>query len=309
MYGPTEASVDALAWTWPDGWQGDALPIGHPVANMQAYVLDGNLEPLPVGAAGELYLGGVGLARGYLGRPGLTAERFLPHPAGPSAGARLYRTGDLARRLPDGSIVFAGRADHQIKLQGHRIELGEPAAVLSQHPEVAGAVAVITTAASGERQMVAYVGRRGGQALEADELRDFLRARLPSYLVPSLFVVLDALPLGPNGKVDRNSLPLPQAVAEPQSTFVAPRTPLEKLLARIWAEGLKVERVGVHDDFFELGGNSLLAAEISARLQEELGTDAPLLTLFFQNPTISGLVDGLLESGLSERQPATLIES
>ena len=309
MYGPTEASVDALSWTCPDDWQGDALPIGHPVANMQAYVLDGNLEPLPVGAAGELYLGGVGLARGYLGRPGLTAERFLPHPAGPSAGARLYRTGDLARRRPDGSIVFAGRADDQIKLQGHRIELGEPAAVLSQHPKVASSVAVIAVAASGERQMVAYAARRGGQALEADELRDFLKARLPSYLVPSVFVVLDALPLGPNGKVDRKVLPPPHAPAEPLSAFVAPRTPLEDLLARLWAESLKVERVGVHDDFFELGGHSLLAAEISARLQEALHTDAPLLTLFFQNPTVSGLADGLIESGLSDHQLAVLAES
>jgi amino acid adenylation domain-containing protein len=309
MYGPTEASVDATSWAWPSGWEGEAPPIGRPIANMQAHVLDGALEPAPAGVAGELFLGGAGLARGYLSRPGLTAERFLPHPFAAAPGERLYRSGDLARRLPDGDIVFAGRADDQIKLQGHRIELGEIASVLAGHPGVAGAVAVVAAVAgSGERQLVAYAGRRGGQAPGAEELKEFLRSRLPVYLVPSLFIVLDALPLAPNGKVNRKALPPPEAALEPRTSFVAPRTPTERLLARLWAEGLKIERVGVDDDFFELGGHSLLAAEISARLQEVLQTDAPLLTLFFQNPTISGLAAGLAENGLSEDHLVELVE-
>jgi amino acid adenylation domain-containing protein len=308
MYGPTEASVDATSWTFRSGWQGEAPPIGRPIDNLQAYVLDGGLEPVPVGVIGELCLGGEGLARGYLSRSALTAERFLPNPFG-APGARLYRTGDLAKRLTDGDIVFAGRRDGQVKLHGHRIELGETAAVLSGHPGVSGAVAVVAVSEGGEPQLVAYAGRRDGQAPGADELKEFLAARLPAYLVPSLFVILDTLPLGPNGKVDRKALPPPDAAPEPRDTYVEPRTPLEKLVARLWAEGLKVERVGLTDDFFELGGHSLLAADISARLQEILQTDAPLLTLFFQNPTVAGMAEGLLEAGLSEEHLTELVES
>jgi amino acid adenylation domain-containing protein len=307
MYGPTEASVDATSWTCPGGWQRESLPIGRPIGNLQAYVLDRSLTPVPIGAVGELYLGGEGLARGYLSRPALTAERFLPHPYAEPAGARLYRTGDLAKLLPDGNLVFLGRSDDQIKLQGHRIEPGETAAVLSAHPRVSGAYAVVAAAAGGDRQLVAYVGRRDGHPLGADELKEFLAARLPAYLVPSLIVILEALPLGPNGKVSREALPPPCAVADSRSSFVAPRTPLERLLAGLWAEGLNLERVGVDDDFFELGGHSLLAAEISARLQERLGTDAPLLSLFFQNPTVSGMAEGLLAGGLTEDQLAELV--
>ncbi|MCP3142127.1 non-ribosomal peptide synthase/polyketide synthase [Pyxidicoccus sp. QH1ED-7-1] len=280
LYGPTEAAVDVTAWHVRPGAFRASVPIGLPVSNTRIHLLDASLAPVPVGVPGELFISGLQVGRGYLSRPALTAERFLPDPFSPSPGARMYRTGDLARRLPDGSIDYLGRTDFQVKLRGFRIELGEVEAALAQHPSVRDAVLLAREDVPGDKRLVAYLTPRHGQSLSVDVLRQHLLARLPEYMVPSAFVPLEALPLSPNGKVDRKALPAPTASTAAARDFVAPRNPTEELLAGLFAQLLGVSRIGIHDDFFALGGHSLLAVRLMARLQQQLGRGLPLASLF-----------------------------
>jgi len=286
VYGMTE--------TWDATWHDtkhcldrSITPIGRPISNTQVYVLDANLRPLPIGVCGELCIGGVGLGRGYVNRAGLTAERFVPSPFG--EGERLYRTGDVARWRSDGELEYLGRIDHQVKIRGYRIELGEIEAALRGDPGVKDCVVVASEDEPGDKRLVAYVVGAQGFGADVSDLREHLRRSLPDYMVPSAFVVLEALPLTANGKVDRKALPAPEGrpdVAE----YEGPRTPTEEVLAGIWCEILKLDRVGVHDNFFELGGHSLLAMRVVARLREAFKVELPLRTLF-EGPTVRGLAE------------------
>ncbi|HYH82092.1 MAG TPA: amino acid adenylation domain-containing protein, partial [Longimicrobium sp.] len=260
LYGPSE---DTTYSTFTLRRAGGPATIGRPISNTRAYVLDAGMRPVPAGVPGELYLGGRGLARGYLGRPALTAERFVPDPF-QGGGGRLYRTGDRARWGADGTLEYLGRLDAQVKVRGFRIEPGEIETVLRRHASVREAVVMAREDAPGERRLVAYVVGREGAGPAPSELRAHLAARLPDYMVPAAFVVLDAMPLTPNGKVDRRALPAPDA-ARPEAGYAAPRTRAEEVLAGIWAQVLGVERVGVHDNFFELGGDSILSIQVVSR--------------------------------------------
>jgi amino acid adenylation domain-containing protein len=288
-YGPTEATVVATAGETVPGRDG-APPIGRPIANARVHLVglieliglvDQGLNPVPVGVPGELWIGGTGLARGYHGRPDLTAERFVPDPFATSGpGGRLYRTGDLARLLPGGEIEFAGRIDHQVKVRGFRVELQEIEAVLAEHPAVREAAVVL----SPESLLAAYVVPRNGHGLDAAELRTWLARRLPDYMVPQAFVPLAALPLTPNGKVDSRALPGPDTEVEKEE-LIPPRTPVEELVAEIWAGFIGAGRLGVGSHFFRLGGHSLLAAQMLSRLRDEISVDLPLRSLF-EAPTL-----------------------
>ncbi|WP_143825693.1 non-ribosomal peptide synthase/polyketide synthase [Nannocystis exedens] len=284
LYGPTEAAIDVTSHACRPEETGP-VPIGRPIDNTRTYVLDAALRPVPVGVAGELYLSGVQLARGYLRRPGLTAERFVPDPFAPEAGARMYRTGDLARFRDDGVIEFLGRIDHQVKIRGVRIELGEIEAALAANPSVRDCVVVAREDASGDKRLVAYVV---GDDATASELRAWLGARVPESMVPSAFVFLDALPLNPNGKIDRKALPSPEATRGAAETYVAPRTEVERALVAIWEELLEVRPIGVSDNFFLLGGHSLLAFRVVSAIQARFGS-APSLAALLRNPTIEAL--------------------
>ncbi|AUX48181.1 peptide synthetase [Sorangium cellulosum] len=301
LYGPTEASIDVSSWACQRGDNSASVPIGHPIANTQLYLLDRHGQPVPAGVAGELYIGGIGLARGYHRRPDLTAERFVPDPFGSAPGGRLYRTGDLARHRPDGAIEFLGRLDHQVKIRGLRIELGEIEARLLQHPGVGEAVVLARDEAHGGKRLVAYVAGKGGAALEPGALRDWLAQALPAYMVPAPILVLERLPLSPNGKVDRRALPAPEQVEAPARATTPPRTDLERAIAAIWRDVLSVPQVGVHDNFFDLGGHSLLLAKVHGRLREELDRALPMLVLF-QHPTIASLA-GALSGEASQPAP------
>ncbi|MCL8017553.1 amino acid adenylation domain-containing protein [Streptomyces sp. AS02] len=288
MGGATEASIHSILQRVTEtGADWVHIPYGRPMANQQALIVDADLRPVPVGVPGELCLGGIGLARGYLNRPGLTAERFLPHPyagafPGVPEGARLYRTGDLARYAQDGTIHLIGRLDHQVKVRGFRIELGEVDAALGRHPDLAEAVTVVRSDDAGHGVgLTAYVVPAEGATPSVGELRKHLSATLPDHMVPDAFAVLDALPLSANGKVDRRALSRTQAQPVGRSAaHVAPRTPLERAIAEIWAEVLQTERVGLHDDFFELGGNSLGVTQIAYALSDHLRLDVSLRDLF-----------------------------
>jgi len=270
---------------------GESVPIGHPIANTQVYILDRYLQPIPIGGPGELYIGGHGVARGYHNRPDLTADSFIPNPFSDEPGARLYKTGDLARYLPDGNIEFLRRIDHQVKIRGFRIESGEIEAVLRQHSMVRETVVVAREDGRGDKSLAAYVVPVRGESPTISDLRGFLRQRLPDYMVPSAFVMLDELPLTPNGKVDRRALPPPDQIRlDLEQAFVAPRTPVEETLASIWAQVLDIERIGVYDDFFDLGGHSLLATQFVSRVRQEFKVELPLVRLF-ESPTIAGLAD------------------
>ncbi|BBL77218.1 non-ribosomal peptide synthetase [Methylomagnum ishizawai] len=270
LYGPTEAAIDVTHWTCRPA-DGASVPIGHPIANLALHILDADLNPVPVGVAGELYIGGAGLARGYHGRPGLTAERFVPDPAGP--GTRLYRTGDRARRRADGAIEYLGRLDHQVKLRGVRIELGEIEARLLAQPGVAEAVALLADAPGGPR-LVAYAA---GEGLAVEPLAGALRRELPEAMVPSRIVALDRLPKTPNGKLDRKALPDPEWTGR---EYLAPRTDTERRLAALWQDLLGLERVGRADDFFDLGGHSLLAMRLAGQIKQALGVDLSVRQVF-----------------------------
>ncbi|HYN84432.1 MAG TPA: amino acid adenylation domain-containing protein [Pyrinomonadaceae bacterium] len=292
-YGPTEGTVWASVFDCGARPPAGEIPIGRPIANTALYVLDSALRPLPLGVAGELYIGGAGLARGYHLRAALTAERFVPDPFSAAPCARLYRTGDLARYLPDGNVEFLGRADHQVKIRGFRIELEEIEAVLQQHPSVREAAVVARADAAGDTILAAYLTAEAGAAVEAGAVRAFLRERVPEHMVPQAVVTLDALPLAPNGKVDRKALPEPQTLrAESPSAFVPPGTETERVIADIWREVLKVERVGTDDNFFDLGGHSLRMIQVRGKLQEALGREIPMTDLF-KFSTVSSLAEFL----------------
>ena len=284
-YGPTETTVGVTTYAVVErgasAHQTETLPLGRPLDNTRIYILDGELNPVPVGVAGELYVGGDGLARGYLNRPALTAERFIPDPFSVEPCGRLYRTGDLVRYLPDGNIEFLGRADHQVKVRGFRIELGELEATLSQHPGVREAAVLVTEDATGDRRLVAYVaGVAGGE-----ELRAFMRGRLPDYMVPSHFVALDSLPLTPNGKLDRQALASLKPPQEYAEAYAAPSSEVEEILTSMWAEVLGLGQVGVRSDFFALGGHSLLATQLISRVRQTFRVEIALRVLF-ENPTV-----------------------
>ena len=304
QYGPSETHIvtDHLLLDSPSAWV-PLPPIGRPIANTQIYILDEEMQPVPVGVTGEIYIGGSNLARGYLERPGLTAERFVPNPFG-EAGSRLYRSGDLARFLPDGTIAFLGRKDHQVKLRGFRIELGEIEVVLEEHRDVGEAVVMARADPVGDPRLVAYVTPRGGAELGPSDLRTFLRRRLPEYMVPAAFVLLDAFPLTPSGKLDRRSLPDPEPSRPDDADYVAPRTPVEEVLARIWAEVLGLERVGVHDNFFDIGGHALLATQVVSRVADVFQVDLPLRRLF-EAPTVADLATDLLSDPAGRRRLTT----
>ncbi len=288
LYGPTEITANASAGRMISA---EDLPIGRPIANTQIYLLDSHRNPVPIGAVGELYVGGVGLARGYYNRPELTAERFVPHPFSEETGARLYRTGDLARYDADGNLHFLGRIDQQVKIRGYRIEPGEIEAALEEHPAVRQAVVLAREDRPGDKRLVAYVVRKPGQTATVNELRSDLKEKLPAYMVPSSFVFLDGLPLTPNGKVDRKALPAPELGRSGlERGLVVPRTPIEEVLASIWAEVLKRDSVGVQDNFFELGGHSLLATRVMSQVREAFQVEVPLRRMF-EAQTLAGLAE------------------
>ena len=284
LYGPTEAAVDVTYWACQRSSARKVVPIGRPVANTQIYILDGNMQPVPVGVPGELHIGGVQVGRGYWRRPDLTDERFVPDPF--RSGGRLYRTGDLARWLPEGAVEYIGRLDHQVKLRGFRIEPGEIESVLSQDAGVKQAVVVAREDAPGDQRLVAYIAARSGNAPRTADLRALLSTMVPDYMVPSAFVYLDAFPLTPNGKVDRKALPAPEYIRRAlDPLYEAPRTEVESVIAAIWTEVLRVEKIGVHDNFFELGGHSLLATSVLSRARDRFRINLPLRTIF-EAPTV-----------------------
>lgn len=291
LYGPTEITI------WATGCQVEAnnknINIGHPIANTQAYILDPHLQPVPIGIPGELHIGGTGVARGYLNRPELTAEKFIANPFSLDSQSRLYKTGDLARFLPDGQIECLGRIDYQVKVRGIRIELGEIESVMAQYSTVKEAVAIVREDTPGEKLLVGYFVANTDRLEAANqfipELRLFLKSRLPDYMVPTQFMALDAMPLTPNGKVDRQALPKPDNYrADLAANYVAPRNELESQIADIWVEVLGLERVGIYDNFFELGGYSLLGIKILSRLRQSLQVEI-LLPNLFELPTIADL--------------------
>lgn len=299
-YGLTETTIDSSYFETAIGNLSlkQLVPIGRPFTNTQLYILDPYLQPVPIGVCGELYIGGASLARGYHHRPELTAERFIPDCFSNSPGSRMYKTGDLARYLPDGNIAFVGRSDYQVKIRGFRIELGEIEAILSQHPAVEKVVVVAREDELGKR-LIAYVQCQNVGL----QLRDFLQSKLPQYAIPSAFVLLTALPLLANGKVDRRSLPQIDIAAN-QSTSTPPSTPVEAVLAGIWAKILRVEKVGIDDNFFELGGHSLLATQVVSRIRETFKLQLPLRALF-ESPTVATLAQSLItyevKPGMTEK--------
>lgn len=304
LYGPTETTIWSSAARVEAG--SGSVSIGRPIDNTQMYVLDARLRPAPVGVTGELYIGGDGLARGYLGRPALTAERFVPDPFSKRPGDRLYRTGDLARWSPDGSLECLGRIDHQVKVRGFRIELGEIEAALVRHPGVAAAAVTTREDAAGEQALVGYVVTRPEIEAGPGELRRWLRESLPEHMVPAAFMTLDALPLTPNGKIDRRALPDPDEVQHGSGDqYVPPRGPVEEALVRIWVELLGRDRVGVLDDFFDLGGHSLFATQLLARVRDTFAVE-PTLREFLDRATVAGLsrlIEQELTSGAGVQVP------
>ena len=289
MYGPTETTIwSTLSRVMP----GEAIHIGRPIANTDIFILDAQLNPTPIGVPGELHIGGVGLARGYHNREKLTAEKFIKDPFAKDPNARIYKTGDLARYLPDGNIEHLGRLDHQVKLRGFRIELGEIETVLNEHPGIAASTVVAREDSPGDKRLVAYVVNANG-AVKPSELRDHLRTKLPDYMVPAAFVTLQALPLTPNGKVDRKALPKPEfeAVTD-QSKFVAPSSETEIALAKVWCEVLHLKQVGLNDNFFDIGGHSVLLLQVHARMGTVTNSKVSVAELF-QYPTISALAKHL----------------
>lgn len=289
-YGPTECTVVATSGPVLHNDRPEKLPpIGRPIANTQIYILDDELHAKAIGAPGELYIGGAGLARGYLNQPELTREKFVPNPFNGTAGARLYRTGDLARYLPDGQIIFLGRVDEQVKVRGFRIEPNEVVRVLNLHPAIRASAVVAREDTPGEKRLVAYIVPVPGTFVTNSDLRDFLIKEVPAFMLPAVFVQLDSLPLSPSGKVDRSALPAPndQNIAR-ECEFITPRTPTEERVAAILARLLDLERVGVNDNFFLLGGNSLLGTQVIAHVRDSFDVELTLLSLF-DHPTVAGI--------------------
>ncbi|MGH7824892.1 MAG: amino acid adenylation domain-containing protein [Candidatus Binatia bacterium] len=306
-YGPTETTVGVIAHQVEkdQGIRSATVPLGRPMANTQIYILDSDFQTVPVGVSSEIYVGGAGLARGYLNRVELTAEKFIPDPFSGRPGARLYQTGDLARYLPDGNIEFLGRNDHQVKIRGFRIELGEIEAVLQQHPSIRQAMVLSREDASGDKRLVAYLVPDQDAPPSTRELDRFLKEKLPHYMAPSTFVLMRALPKTPHGKLDRGALPVPdQNGLKLEENFVAPRTHVEESLAGIWADVLKLRRIGIHDNFFHLGGHSLSAIQVISRVRETFGVEIFLRALF-EKPTLARFAEMIVEAKNRRGQHST----
>jgi aryl carrier-like protein len=308
MYGPTETTI--WSSTYPVPPEPDRVPVGRPIANTELYVLDQNLSPVPVGIPGELMIGGAGVARGYLGRAELTAERFIHQPIPGNGTKRLYRTGDLARYLPDGNIELLGRMDHQAKIRGHRVELGEIEALLNEHPTLRESVVIVKETTNGDKRLVACVVPCEGQKPTPHQLRQHTQERVPDYMVPAQFVFMTEFPQTPNKKIDRKALPAPDAdgVAR-ESDFEAPATGVEAALAGLWSEPLGVQRVGRRDNFFESGGHSLLAMQLVSRVRDRFGVDL-LLKNLFERPTVAALAEAIdaLSWSVSAKAPVQAAE-
>jgi amino acid adenylation domain-containing protein len=303
-YGPTETHVVTSLTLRGEPGQWPVLPtIGQPISNTQIYVLDGQRQPVPLGVAGEIYIGGVAVAQGYRGRAELTAQRFIQDPFRAEEGARLYRTGDLGRWRTDGTLEYLGRNDDQVKIRGYRIELGEIEAQLARHEQVKEAAVVVREDVAGEKRLVAYITLRTQADPGVEELRTYLKALLPEYMIPSAFVTLESLPLTPNGKLNRRGLPAPELAAYVSREYEPPQGEVEKVLAQIWQQLLRVARVGRLDNFFELGGHSLLATQVTVRIRSSLSIDMPIRMLF-EHPTLhqlSAQVEELRQLQLLER--------
>jgi amino acid adenylation domain-containing protein len=303
-YGPTEATVWCTVYRCQPGEERESVPIGRPIANTQVYVLDSHLQPVPVGVAGELYVGGAGIARGYVYQPEATSERFIPHPlmetrsTASQKGARLYKTGDRVRYLPDGNIEFLERTDHQVKLRGYRIELGEIEEVLRRHPAVRDVAVIAREDVPGDTRLIAYVVSQDNAVLTIDDLHSLISLYVPVYMFPSAYILLPALPLLSNGKLDRKALPVPGPdhlrLSSNHDAYVPPRTHIEEVVAATWSQVLGIERIGIYDDFFRLGGHSLLAMYVVSRLHASLAVELPLRS-FFETPTIAGLADKIMQ--------------
>jgi amino acid adenylation domain-containing protein len=302
-YGPTECTVVATSGRVRNGQCSELPTIGRAIANTRVYLLDEQLREVPAGEVGEIYIGGANVGRGYLNSPAQTAEKFIPDPFGADSAARIYRTGDLARRCADGDIAYAGRVDEQIKIHGYRIEPAEIEGALDRHPTIAASIVVARRFDCADARLIAYVTLTNGTTPAATDLRDFLKSSLPEYMVPTLFVKIDSLPLTTNGKVDRKSLPAPdEGNRLVDDVFVAPRTPIEERVAEILCALFKVKEVGVHDNFFLLGGHSLLGAQLLTKIRNAFGIDLPLRAVF-DAPTIAAL------SSTIEREIVARVES
>ncbi|MCF4967182.1 non-ribosomal peptide synthetase [Nostoc sp. CMAA1605] len=298
LYGPTETAVDATCWQCQPHSNCRIIPIGRPIANTQTYILDPHLQPVGIGIPGELYIGGVQLARGYLNQPELTHEKFISNPFGEG---KLYKTGDLARYLSDGNIEYLGRIDHQVKLRGLRIELGEIELLLDTHPQVEQTVVVLQADTAENQRLIAYVVIKNS-SLTPSDLRRFLQQKLPAYMIPSAFVVLSEFPLNPNGKIDRKKLPKPDEVSIVESTYLPPRNSSERILANIWQQVLQVSKVGVNDNFFDLGGHSLQAMNLMALIYQELEIEIPL-SMIYEKPTVAELSEYIIYAKEMNIQP------
>jgi acyl carrier protein len=313
-YGPSETHV-VTAYTFESVPKSvlPAPPIGKPIANTETYILDPHLEPVPVGVVGELYIGGANLGRNYHRHAELTASKFIPHLFAKLPGQRLYRTGDLARFLPDGNIEFLGRKDQQVKIRGFRVELGEIESIMRKFPAVQEAVVMARDANTGGKQLIGYVvGKEEFRRFPIDELRSFLREKLPDFMVPAFLVELDHLPLTSNGKLHRNGLPSPEINRmEAPETFVGPSGPAEELVAGIWRKVLKLERIGIRENFFEIGGHSLLAMQLALRLRGAFGIEVPIRRVF-EWRTIADMVEAISQQvgghGLLAEIAQTLLE-
>jgi amino acid adenylation domain-containing protein len=284
LYGPTETTIWSLIAQIES--QSRLIVIGRPMSNTQIYILDANQQPVPIGVPGELYIGGDGLARGYLNRPELTLEKFIPNPFSDHPSERLYKTGDLTRYLADGNIEYLGRIDNQVKIRGFRIELGEIEAVLNTHPQIQQTVVIATEDIPGNKRLVAYVVK-SDDSITTNQLREFLKQKLPEYMVPATFVSLDTIPLTPNGKIDRKALPIPDGISQ-EIEYIAPRTPSEEIIANTFATVLNLQDIGINDNFFTLGGHSLLATQLISRLRLAFSLEIPLRAVF-ESPTVTQL--------------------
>jgi amino acid adenylation domain-containing protein len=309
-YGPTETTVGSLALRLRDyDWKAPAnhgIPIGRPIANTRAYILDARQQPVPPGVTGELYLAGDGVAAGYIGQPELTAERFVAEPFAGDGAARMYKTGDRARYLADGNVEFLGRSDDQVKIRGFRIELGEIEAVLSGHPGVRRAVALARENDRGDKYLVAYVTGSAHAELDAEDLRTYAGEHLPEYMLPGTIVVLPKLPLSANGKVDRQALPAPEETGSPAVEYVPPSGATEELVVSVWSEVLRRSPIGVQDDFFDIGGHSLLATRIASRLREQFHVPVTV-RMVFECPTVRSLTAAIMRLDSSESAAIALL--
>ncbi len=288
VYGPAECSDVSTAWTDDRGESLKVVPIGKPISNVRVYILDQYQNPVPIGVAGELYVSGVSVGKGYINNPVLTKERFLPDPFSPNLGSKMYKTGDLARFLPDGNIEYLGRSDFQVKIRGFRVELGEIEQLLSEYPQVKANAVIAQEKENGDKYLVAYIVPQDGQIIETTAIREYLRNKLPQYMLPSAFVFMDRLPLNPNGKLDRKALPAPDFTSVTGNDHVAPRNEIEAILADIWKEVIGLAEVGINDNFFEIGGHSLLLAQVNRKMAEVFQREFSLIEMFTY-PTISAL--------------------